>query len=95
MQPSPAPPPPPPPLPSDSLGQQPTGLHPGRQDGASKSHPNVSAPGLLALAGGPSRLTAALPRRHRKGRKKTARLLLVSLEPSVSTEPHQTGQGEK
>lgn len=83
---------PPPPillrLPSVSLGKQPTELRPRTQDAASKSHPNVAAPGLLALTGG---LTPG----HRQARQKTAQLLLVSLKPSVSAEPRQTKQGEK
>lgn len=97
MLPSTTPPPPPTPFPlsSVSLGQQPIGLRPGSQDAASKSHPNVSAPGPLALASGPYRLTAALTPGHHQTRQKTARLSLVSLEPSVSAKPSQTRQSEK
>ncbi|XP_052046269.1 uncharacterized protein LOC127690800 [Apodemus sylvaticus] len=96
MQPPPTPPPPPTPLPlpSVSLGQQPTQLRPGSQDAASKRHPNVSAPGLLALADGPSCLTLVFVPGPRQGRQKTTRLLMISLEPSVRVEPCQPGQGE-
>lgn len=38
---------------------------------------------------------AALTPGHRQARQKTARLSLVSLEPSVSAKPSQTRQGEK
>lgn len=90
---------PPPPillrLPSVSLGKQPTELRPRTQDAASKGHPNVAAPGLLALIGGPYRFTVALTPGHRQARQKTAQLSLVSLKPSVSAESRQTKQGEK
>ncbi|XP_076787390.1 uncharacterized protein LOC143441758 isoform X2 [Arvicanthis niloticus] len=99
MLPSPTPPPPPTPfpLPSVSLGQQPTGLRPGSQDVASKSHPNVSAPGPLARAraSGPYRLTAALTPGHCQATQRPARLSLESLEPSVNDKPSQTRPGEK
>lgn len=44
---------------------------------------------------GSSHFTAAQTSAHHQGRQKTARLFLVSLEPSVCAEPCQTGQGEK
>lgn len=91
--PSPTPPSPiPRPLPSVSLEKQRTELRPRTQDAASKGHPKVAAPGLLALTGGSYRLNAALTPGHRHARQKTAQ---SSLKPSVSAKPRQTKQGEK